>query len=98
MPIMIALLEKVDSSELTKSQLEAVKSRAIAIWGEKKWLSQLVIEYEKATNSKPRTRSTMVRRWFEPDGNAPTLESFNGLLLAIGCKMSIECPKTEKIL
>jgi hypothetical protein len=40
----------------------------------------------------------MVRRWFDPEGNAPTLESFNGLLLAVGCKMSIECPTTEKIL
>lgn len=98
MPIMITLLEKVDSSELTKIQLEAVKKRATELWGEKKWIAQLVIEYEKATNSKPRSKSTMVRRWFEPDGNAPTLESFNGLLLAIGCKMSIDCPKTEKIL
>jgi len=95
---MIALLKTVDSSELTKIQLEAVKAHAIELWGEKKWMSQLVIEYEKATNSKPRSKSTMVRRWFDPDGNAPTLESFNGLLLAIGCKMSIECPKTERIL
>ena len=95
---MNALLEKLDSSELTKVQLEAVKSRAIELWGEKKWQSQLVIEYERVTNSKPRSKSTMVRRWFDPDGNAPTLESFNGLLLAIGCKMSIECPTTERIL
>lgn len=95
---MNALLEKVDSADLTKVQLETVKKRAITLWGEKKWLSQLVIEYELVTNSKPRSKSTMVRRWFDPDGNAPTLESFNSLLLAIGCTMAIACPKTERIL
>ncbi len=39
---MNAVLNKVvNSSELTKVQLEAVKNRAIILWGEKKWLSKL---------------------------------------------------------
>ena len=96
---MNAVLDKVvNSSELTKVQLEAVKNRAIILWGEKKWLSKLVTEYERVTDAEPRTRSTMVRRWFAPEGNAPTLESFNGLLLAVGCKLRIECETVNTIL
>ncbi len=100
---MNTVLEKpVNSSELTQAQLEAIKSRAITLWGEDKWLSKLVTEYERITNAGHRTRYTMIKRWFDPDGNSPTLESFNNLLLAIGCKMAIECPevitKAQRIL
>lgn len=79
---------KVTSSELNSIQLSAIKSRAEALWGER-WLASLVSEYEKVIgDDKP--KSVIVRRWFASSATVPSLDSFNNLLLAVGCKMSIE--------
>ena len=82
---------------LTQRQLEAVKNRAIQIWGEDKWLTELSKAFEKAVGANPRTRATMVSRWFK-EGVNPNLDSFNGLLLAVGCEMAINRPTIERIL
>jgi len=82
---------------LTQKQLVAIKNRATQIWGEDKWLNELSKAFEKAIGAKPRTRATMVTRWFK-EGVSPNLDSFNGLLIAVGCEMAIDCPNPERIL
>ena len=80
----------------TQKQLSAIKDRAMAIWGDK-WLASLTRGFEKAVGAKPRTRATMVSRWFKSD-TSPTLDSFNALLMAIECEMAINYPSVEQIL
>ena len=81
--------EKVSSSELTRIQLKAIQSRAEALWGDR-WLASLVSEYEKVIGD-DKAKSVIVLRWFATDKpTVPSLDSFNNLLLAVGCKMSIE--------
>ena len=90
--------ETINTPEsLTQRQLVAIKNRAIQIWGEDKWLAELCKAFEKAVGANPRTRATMVSRWFKGGVN-PNLDSFNGLLIAVGCEMAIDCPKVERIL
>jgi len=90
---MLTLDKNVNAEELTNKQLEAIKTRAIFLWGEKFWLAKLATAYEKANGYEPKSKDAIVRRWFNGVSN-PTLESFNGLLLAVGCQMAIECPET----
>lgn len=85
-------LEKMSEAEsLTRKQLDAIKSRAITIWGEKFWIARLAAEYKKVSGSET-DKDAVVRRWFKGD-TSPNLESFNNLLLATGCQMVIECPE-----
>ena len=86
--------EKMPTAEdLTRKQLDAIKCRAIAIWGERFWISKLATKYQEVCNS-PTQCDTTVRRWFkEGSTTSPNLESFNNLLLATGCKMAIDCPE-----
>lgn len=79
---------KVTSSELTSTQLNAIKLRAETLWGDN-WLAKLVAEYEKVLGD-GKAKSVIVRRWFAREATVPSLDSFNNLLLAVGCKMSIE--------
>ena len=79
-------------SELsTNKQLEAVKQQAIALWGDD-WLSQLCAAYEAKNgltrSSKNSNGNSKVRSWFRGDYK-PTLASFNQLLIAVDCEMSI---------
>ena len=80
----------------TQRQLNAIKDRAVVIWGDK-WLPQLTKSFEKAVGAAPRTRATMVARWFK-SGVSPNLDSFNALLIAVKCEMAINCPSVEQIL
>lgn len=79
-------------SELaTAKQLEAVKQQAIALWGDD-WLSRLCDAYE-AKNGLTRTSrnsngNSKIRSWFRGDYK-PSLTSFNQLLIAVECEMSI---------
>lgn len=79
-------------SELaTTKQLEAVKQQAIALWGDD-WLSRLCDAYE-AKNGLTRTSrnsngNSKIRSWFRGDYK-PSLTSFNQLLIAVECEMSI---------
>lgn len=92
------VLEKMATSEeLTQSQLEAVKSRAIALWGDG-WKMQIAYKYAEVIGAEnKREKTTLVRRWFAGE-SAPNLDSFNNLLLAVGCKMRIECEEVKQIL
>ncbi len=90
------VLEKMTSEELTQSQLNAVKNRAIALWGDR-WLIQLCYSYAEVLGLEKRSKTSLVQRWF--NGNhAPNLENFNSLLLAVGCKISISCTEVKQIL
>jgi hypothetical protein len=79
-------------SELaTNKQLEAVKHQAIALWGDD-WLSRLCDAYETKNNltrtSKNSNGNSKIRSWFRGDYK-PSLTSFNQLLIAVECEMSI---------
>ena len=91
-------VELSESEKLTKSQLKAVKNRAIALWGEKRWLIQLCYEYAAALGlENKRAKTSTVQRWFTGE-HAPNLENFNTLLLTVGCKIQIEYTEVKKIL
>ena len=94
---MFTLEKTVTAQELTEKQLEAIKTKAISLWGDRFWIAKLATAYEEANGFEPKSKDPVVRRWFR-DGTVPSLESFNGLLLAVGCTMAIDCPKTERIL
>ncbi|MFM7851814.1 MAG: hypothetical protein ACKPCM_10055 [Pseudanabaena sp.] len=95
-------LEKMTQAEtLADAQLNAIKTRAIALWGDK-WLARLAEKYKEVAGLETQADST-VRRWFKQGSNVkPSLESFNNLLLATGCQMVIEAPeqiiKAQRIL
>ena len=83
----------VTAESLTQKQLDAIKLRAIAIWGERFWLAKLAAEYKNVSGAKT-DKDTVVRRWFKKGAvTSPNLESFNNLLLATGCQMALECPE-----
>ena len=91
------VLEKMATSEeLTQAQLEAVKSRAITLWGDN-WKMQLCYKYAEVVGVSKREKTSLVRRWFAGE-SSPNLESFNNLLLAVGCKIRIECEIITQIL
>lgn len=91
------VLEKMTTSEeLTQAQLNAVKERAIELWGDR-WLIELCYKYAEFIGLDKRSKTSLVRRWFDGE-HAPNLENFNTLLMAIGCKMSISCTETKQIL
>jgi len=93
------VLEKMSTAEeLTQAQLEAVKKRAIELWGEDNWKMQLSYKYAEVVGASKREKTTLIRRWFVDCESYPNLESFNNLLLAIGCKMRIECEEIKQIL
>jgi len=86
-----------ESEKLTQAQLEAVKNRAIALWGDN-WKMQLSYKYAEVIGAEnKREKTTLVRRWFSGE-SSPNLESFNNLLLAVGCKISIVCTEIKQIL
>ena len=91
------VLEKMATSEeLTQAQLEAVKSRAITLWGDN-WKMQLCYKYAEVLGLQKREKTSLVRGWFLQDVT-PSLENFNNLLLAVGCKIRIECEIIQQIL
>lgn len=74
---------------LADKQLKAIESRAIELWGDN-WLARLCQEYESKNGYKHRSKNSKVRAWFaEPRLNFPSLESFNELLIAVDCEMSV---------
>ena len=72
---------------LASKELEAIKIRAIELWGDN-WLARLCNEYESKNGYKHRSKNSKVRQWF--DGTQkPNLQSFNELLIAVDCEMSV---------
>jgi hypothetical protein len=92
-------LEKMSTDkDLTRKQLDAIKSRAIAIWGKRFWISRLAAKYQEVSGSETKCDTT-VRRWFkEGSTTSPNLESFNNLLLATNCRMQIVTPEVITII
>jgi hypothetical protein len=88
--------ELTESAKLTQAQLNAVKDRAIALWGDR-WLIQLCYKYAEVLGLEKRSKTSLVQRWFNQN-HAPNLENFNTLLLAVGCKISISCTEVKQIL
>ncbi|MCA6508857.1 MAG: hypothetical protein IM565_02280 [Pseudanabaena sp. M109S1SP2A07QC] len=84
------------AEELTQAQLEAVRKRAIELWGDN-WKMQLAYKYAEVVGVDKREKTTLVRRWFNGE-SSPNLDSFNNLLLAVGCKIRIECSEVKQIL
>lgn len=75
--------------------LERIKTRAIARWGEKKWIARLVEEYvklaiaqgdEKAT---PINRRPQIERVFKV--GSCTLDTAIVLAAAVGCRFQMTC-------
>jgi len=98
---MLSLEKMAEAQNLANAQLNAIRNRAIALWGEK-WLARLAEKYKEVAELDSQCDST-VRRWFRDGSNIkPSLESFNNLLLATGCQMVIEAPeqviKAQRIL
>jgi hypothetical protein len=85
-------LTKIPQAELaTSHQLEAIKNQAIALWGDD-WLSRLCEAYEIKNNLIRKSKNTVgnskIRSWFRGDYK-PSLTSFNQLVIAVDCEMSI---------
>jgi hypothetical protein len=91
----IKMLEQLNHEELTQKQIEAVKERAIELWGDK-WLPQLVREYARVTGTNERSKFAQVQRYFK-GGNSLNLESMNALLLAVNCKFQMVCYAEPKV-
>lgn len=90
---MLTLEKMTEAESLTRKQLDAIRNRAIALWGKKFWIAKLASKYQEVSGAETQCDTT-VRRWFrEGSTTSPNLESFNNLLLATGCRMAIECPE-----
>jgi hypothetical protein len=84
-------MESIDTPEiLTIRQIEAIKKRAIELWGEDKWLAELVKSYSKIVEAPTyKGQYSVVKRIFENQNcNAKTL---NSLLLAVNCRFQMVC-------
>lgn len=83
--------------ELTIRQLEAIKKRAIELWGDDKWLAELVKAYSKIVEAETyKGQYSVVKRIFENQNcNAKTL---NSLLLAVNCRFQMVCYEAPKII
>ena len=84
---MMTLEKSSQSADLAEKQLLAIKARAIELWGDN-WLARLCNEYEEKNGYKHRSKNSKVRAWF--DGlQKPNLQSFNELLIAVDCELSV---------
>ena len=84
---MMTLEKSSQAADLAEKQLLAIKARAIELWGDN-WLARLCNEYEEKNGYKHRSKNSKVRAWF--DGlQKPNLQSFNELLIAVDCELSV---------
>lgn len=80
----------------TKIVLDKIKARAIARWGDKKWLAELVREYcriAEKPSTDPRSRYPQIKRAF--DNGGCTLDTAIALAAAVGCKFQLACTHVE---
>jgi hypothetical protein len=76
--------------------LERIKSRAIARWGEERWLLELVREYCKIIDDEAatvRNRKPQIQRAFEV--GSCTLDTAIALAAAVGCQFQMACNTVE---
>ena len=83
----MTLEKSTQATDLVDKQLLAIKSRAIELWGDN-WLARLCNEYESKNGYKHRSKNSKVRAWFDRL-QKPNLQSFNELLIAVDCEMSV---------
>lgn len=91
----------VDAVEIVNAGaiLEAIQRRAIAQWGEDKWLVNLVREYVKIANTTGDTKATpvnrrpQIERAFKVGGC--TLDTAIALAAAVGCRFQMACTQVE---
>lgn len=85
-------LHRVVELELTTTRaiLELIQQRAIARWGDEKWLLELVREYCKITGEGTvRTRKSQIERAFE--AGSCTVDTAIALAAAVGCRFQMAC-------
>jgi hypothetical protein len=80
-------IEKIEHEELSKKQINAIKERAIAIWGDN-WLANLVKAYALIIGANERNKFAQVQRYFK-DGVIPNLDTMNALLMAVNCRFQM---------
>jgi hypothetical protein len=79
----------------SKAILETIKGRAIAQWGEKKWLAALAQEYVKIVQTQGDAEATyenrrrQIYRVFE--AYSCTLDTAIALTAAVGCRFQMTC-------
>ena len=80
--------------------LNAIKDRAISLWGEENWLREIVKEYvrlekeqDPATNANPNNRRSQILRAFETGGCR--LETAMLLADAVGCQFQMSCTEVQ---
>jgi hypothetical protein len=80
---------------LTDAQIDAIKARAVSLWGEK-WLPELVRQYAKVVGADERQKFAQVQRYIEKK-NRPSIEAMNALLMAVNCRFSMTCYTVEVV-
>jgi hypothetical protein len=83
-------------SAIAKNLLDAVKARAIELWGDK-WLATLVRTHSEVIGAaESRGRYIQIKRIFE-HGNC-TIETLGGLMMAVDCKLQLVCYEKPKVI
>jgi len=80
-------IEEDTPESLSHKQIEAIKERAIAKWGDN-WLAELVHAYANVTGANVRNRYAMIQRWFKYE-YTPSQDSLNAMLLAVNCRFKM---------
>jgi hypothetical protein len=89
--------------ELTTSSaiLERIKSRAIAQFGEDKWIAGLVREYVKLAQANGDEKATTINRRPQIERafkvGSCTLDTAIALAAAVGCRFQMTCTSIEVI-
>jgi hypothetical protein len=100
LPTSIILDEYVEMTSST-AILERIRERAIAKWGEEKWIVGIVrayVEIAKAQGDEKATtvnRRTQIERVF--DKGSCNLETAISLAAAVGCRFQMACTQIEII-
>jgi hypothetical protein len=89
-------METQTPSDRAKNLLEAVKARAIELWGDK-WLASLVRAHSEVIGAEDvRGRYVQIKRIFT-HGNC-TIETLSGLIMAVDCKLQLICYEKPKVI
>ena len=105
---MLSLIDAVETSPNSAGQpasangqaiLNRIKQRAIAQWGEDKWVVNLVREYVKLATAQGDEKATVInrrpqiQRTFEV--GSCTLDTAILLAAAVGCRFQMSCTTVE---
>jgi hypothetical protein len=88
--------DNATAESLSKSQLQTIRLRAMALWGDK-WLVTLVKQFAQITGCNERQRFNQIQKYFSEDPTMPTLETLNNLLLAVNCRIKIISFNVEEL-